>query len=238
MTAERATGLILRTRPLTETSLIVHWLTAEVGRVSTVAKGARRPKSSFRGKLDLFYLADFSFQRSRRSELHTLREVGLKSTHAGLREDYARLCQASYCALLVEQVSEVETPVPASFARLCELVGWLDRDRARPQYALAFELQLLHEHGLGPDLSATRLSPAARGLAAHLTVASVEEASRINPLPAVMAELRAFLGGFLVYHWERVPRGRGAAIGSLDVAGAPAAPGGRPSEPRPGPGAL
>jgi DNA repair protein RecO (recombination protein O) len=75
---ERAQGLVLRVYPLTETSLIVHWLTRDQGRLATVAKGARRPKSPFRGKLDLFYMADFSFGRSRRSELHTLREVSLK----------------------------------------------------------------------------------------------------------------------------------------------------------------
>ena len=65
---ERAEGLILRTRPLTDTSLIVQWLTPALGRISTVAKGARRPKSLFTGKLDLYYEAAFSFQRSRRSE--------------------------------------------------------------------------------------------------------------------------------------------------------------------------
>ena len=113
--------------------------------------------------------------------------------------------------------------MPASFTLLCELVRRLDHDRARPQYVLAFELQLLNEHGLGPDLASTRLGPVARGLAAHLVVASMEELSRIDPLPAAMAELRAFLGGFLVYHWERVPRGRGAAIGSLEAAVVPVA---------------
>ena len=70
---ETATGLILRTRPLTETSLIIHWLTPTFGRLATVAKGARRPKSPFLGRLDLFYEADFSFSRSRRSDLHILR---------------------------------------------------------------------------------------------------------------------------------------------------------------------
>ena len=69
-----ATGLILRTRPLTETSLIVHWLTPDFGRMATAAKGAHRANSPFAGKLDLFYAADFSFSRSRRSDLHTLRE--------------------------------------------------------------------------------------------------------------------------------------------------------------------
>jgi hypothetical protein len=57
---EQTGGIILRTRPLTETSLIVHWLTPEFGRMATVAKGARRAKSPFRGKLDLSE-ADFSF---------------------------------------------------------------------------------------------------------------------------------------------------------------------------------
>ena len=44
---ETTTGLVLRTRPLTETSLIVHWLTREFGRLATVAKGARRPNHPF-----------------------------------------------------------------------------------------------------------------------------------------------------------------------------------------------
>src|SRR5512133_2847716 len=97
---ESATGLVLRTRPLTETSLIIHWLTPSLGRLATVAKGARRAKSPFRGKWDLFYLADFSFSRSRRSELHILREVSLRETHSRLREDLGLLQQASYCAAL------------------------------------------------------------------------------------------------------------------------------------------
>ena len=77
---ERTTGLILRLFPLTETSLVVHWLSPDMGRIGTVAKGARRPKSAFQGKLDLFHVAEFSFQRSRRSDLHTLREVALTET--------------------------------------------------------------------------------------------------------------------------------------------------------------
>src|SRR5580692_12824213 len=104
---ETSTGLILRTRPLTDTSLIVHWLTEDLGRLATVAKGARRPKSPFAGKLDLFYLADFSFQRSRHSELHQLREVSLRQTHAAIRTELEYLQQASYCTALVEQVTEL-----------------------------------------------------------------------------------------------------------------------------------
>ncbi|MEY4918691.1 MAG: repair protein RecO, partial [Verrucomicrobiota bacterium] len=102
---ESAHGIILRTRLLTETSLIVNWLTPDLGRVATVAKGARRSKSPFAGKLDLFYTADFSFSRSRSSELHNLREVKLHQTHGVIRQDMAKLQQAAYATAFIEQAT-------------------------------------------------------------------------------------------------------------------------------------
>src|ERR1700690_2780665 len=122
---ETTLGLVLRTRPLTETSLIVHWLTPELGRLATVAKGARRPKSPFRGKLDLFYLADISFSRSSGSDPHNLREGGLRETHSALRQDLVLLQQASYCAALIEQSTEIETPLPHLFDLMLGLLGHL-----------------------------------------------------------------------------------------------------------------
>src|SRR5512135_1096902 len=95
---ESATGVVLRTRPLTETSLIIHWLTPDRGRVATVAKGARRPKSPFHGKLDFAFACDFSFVRSARSELHPLREVVVRDPHEPLRHELGWLQQAAYAA--------------------------------------------------------------------------------------------------------------------------------------------
>src|SRR6267142_4479830 len=148
---ETATGVVLRTRLLTETSLIVHWLTRDLGRVATVAKGARRPKSPFRGKLDLFYVADFSFSRSQRSELHNLREVGLRETHSFLRQELGHLQQASYCAALIEQATETDTPLPLVFDLMMGLVNHLPARSPEPQTLLAFELKLLNELGLRSD---------------------------------------------------------------------------------------
>src|SRR5258708_6205075 len=144
---ESATGLILRTRRLTETSLIVHWLTPNLGRLATVAKGALRPKSPFRGKLDLFFLADFSFLRSRRSELHTLREVSIRESHPAIRRELGRVQQASYAAALVEQVTESETPLPEIFELVRELFQALTETSPESHLVFAFELKLLEELG-------------------------------------------------------------------------------------------
>src|SRR5215471_14947718 len=144
---ETATGIILRTRPLTETSLIVQWLTADAGRLATVAKGARRSTSPFRGKLDLFYLGDFSFARSRRSELHTLREVKLLDAHSRLRTDVVALHRASYAVALIEQTTETEAPLPGIYDLFRRFLTVISSQETAVPLLFSFELRLLRELG-------------------------------------------------------------------------------------------
>ena len=202
----------MRTRPLTETSLIVHWLTADLGRVATVAKGARRPKSPFRGQIDLFYLAEFSFNRSQRSDLHTLREVKLLEPHATLRRDMAWIEQAAYCAKLIEQCTETETPLPHLFAQFSGLLAELPLHPAQPQTVFGFEMKLLEELGLAPDLSQTHLSLGSRQLLDKFTQSDWPALFRIKPSDAQAAEIRQFLHGFLIYHLDRIPKGRSRSL--------------------------
>ena len=213
MNCERATGVVLRTRPLTDTSLIVHWLTGSLGRLATVAKGARRSRSPFRGQLDLFYLADLSFARSRHSELHTLREVKLLETHPGLRRDLALLQQASYCALLIEQTTETEAPLDALFNQFSSLLRALPTQPARPQTIFAFEMKLLDGLGLKPNLAETKLSAGARQILERMAELEWDAVFRLRLSAAQAEEIRQFLHGFLIYHLERIPAGRRAALG-------------------------
>jgi DNA repair protein RecO (recombination protein O) len=209
---ETATGLILRTRPLTETSLIVQWLTPNFGRTATVAKGARRHKSPFLGKLDLFYLADFSFSRSRRSDLHQLREVNLRETHGAIREDILKLQQAAYAANFIVQATETETPLPAVYELLREFLDCLCKEKPAPQIVFAFELKLLSELGLEPDWPKTSLAAGTKKIAAILMQKDWAAGLRLKLTAAQSEELRQFLHGFLIYHLERLPKGRAAAL--------------------------
>jgi DNA repair protein RecO (recombination protein O) len=209
---ESATGLILRTRPLTETSLIVHWLTPAFGRIATVAKGARRPKSPFLGKLDLFYQADFSFSRSRYSDLHNLREAVLRETHGAIREDIWKLRQAAYAAAFIEQATETETPLPAVFELLRGFLDCLCRQKPSAQLVFALELKLLRELGLDPDLRKTNLTAGAKQIVGAFLKSGWQAGSRLKLTSAQTAELRQFLHGFLIFHLGRLPHGRAAAL--------------------------
>jgi DNA repair protein RecO (recombination protein O) len=205
---ERTHGLILRIRPLTETSLIVQWLTPDLGRMATVAKGARRPKSPFRGKLDLFFLADFSFQRSRRSELHNLREVVLRETNEALRREMVYLQQASYCAALIEQTTETETPLPEIFQLVSGFLTHLPSQPPQPLTIFAFEMKLLNELGLKPDLAEAKLSAGSKQILQKLVELGWENLSRLKLSETQVTEIRQFLHGFLIFHLGKIPKGR------------------------------
>ena len=209
---DSAIGVVLRSQRHSETSLIVRWLTQDAGRVSTLAKGARRPKSAFAGKLDLFAQAEFTFNRSARSDLHTLREVSVNEFHLPLREDVGRLQVVAYCTALLEQTTEIETPLPGLFELFSDLLGETAAGGARPRLIFGFELKLLDALGLFPSLARTGLKPSTRELVTVLAQGDWKTLRGLQPSPGSVNELNAFLHGFLIHHLGKIPKTRGSAL--------------------------
>jgi hypothetical protein len=77
----------------------------------------------------------------------------------------------------------------------------------------AFELKLLTELGLKPDLDQSNLNPGTKQLVKALTEQDWPVVTRLKPTAAQAAELGRFLHGFLIYHLGRIPKGRDAAVG-------------------------
>lgn len=138
----KTVGTIIRRTALTETSLIVHWCCEEHGIVKTVAKGARRPKSPFAGKLDLFHRCEAEIHPARSGDLHILREVALLSPRLGLRRSYLQTLGASYFVKLVERVSEPETPLPEIAELLERALDYLDASEVSWRAVERFERRL------------------------------------------------------------------------------------------------
>lgn len=207
---QRGSGIILRTRPLTETSLIVQWLDAAHGRISTVAKGARRPKSPYAGKLDLFHSAHFSFKSALRSELHTLREVELTNGRPGLRTNYPALVQAAYAVTFIEQMTETGTPLPEIHDLLTDFLDHLSGTPTQPRNVYAFEVRFLALIGL--DVDATGLPPGSGALLESLREDAWAELALLRPPSTAIRGLQRFLGSFIHHHCQRIPRGREEAL--------------------------
>ena len=89
----KAEAVCLRIVPWSRTSHIVQWLTP-TGKVTTVVKGAVRPKSFFLGQYDLNYTCEIVYYARGKGELHALRECTPLVFREGLRGDSRALALA------------------------------------------------------------------------------------------------------------------------------------------------
>ena len=143
-----------------ETSLILDVFTREQGRLAVAAKGAKRPYSQFRSVLLPFQRILMSLGRTPagESEVHNLR--GAEWAGGAPMLSGAALFSGFYLNELLMKLLARQDPHPALFdayvATLPQLAG---DDDPRAQAALrAFELTLLREIGLLPDLSVVTLT--------------------------------------------------------------------------------
>jgi DNA repair protein RecO (recombination protein O) len=145
---ESTEAILLRKRKFSDTTLIVSWCTELIGCVQTIAKGARRQKSPFAGKLDLFFEAEISIVRSRKTDLHTLAEVVLKNPFAGIRSSYLRTQTAAYFVELIEICTERDHSEPELFGLLRRAFGYLDANDPTARAVAHFETELARIAGV------------------------------------------------------------------------------------------
>lgn len=119
-----------------------------MGVIQTVARGARRPKSPFRGRLDLFFEAELSIALSRKSNLHTLREVEITNPFPGIRTSHLRTQAASYFVELVEICTEAEHHEPELFDLLHRAFAYLHENDPRQLTIAHFEAELARITGV------------------------------------------------------------------------------------------
>ena len=141
-------AILLRKRKFSDTSLIVSWCTESLGCIQTVAKGARRTKTPFAGKLDLFFEAEISILASRKSTLHTLTEVVVKNPFVGIRKNYLRTQAAAYFVELIEICTERDHHEPELFALLRRAFGYLNTNDPNLRAISHFETELARIAGV------------------------------------------------------------------------------------------
>ena len=195
----------MRKQHVTESSLIVTWYTREFGKLKTIAKGARRPKGPFQGKIDLFYVDELLFMPSKSSDLHLLHDCFLEQPHKALRERMESFAAASYVCELLELATEREDPNPELFDLLLATLNALESN-ARPEpMILWFELHLLAAIGWKPKWEGH--SGVTRVLNSLLS-SRIEAVTRIRLTHNQIAEARDVIWRFLDAQIERAPRSR------------------------------
>src|SRR3954470_7310481 len=147
-------AVVLRSIRYGEADRIVHLYTPMRGRVGAIAKGARRARSRFGGRLEPFFRLDLLLHEGR-GELLTVTAAETVEGHARLREDAGALDAAARACDAVSRLFETGEAHPEVYNLLCNELALLDREPARATRSnqLAFRLKLLLAAGLAPHLA-------------------------------------------------------------------------------------
>lgn len=155
--ALKSEAIVLRSMRYGEADRILHLYTPHRGRVSAIAKGVRKAKSRFGGRLEPFFHVEGMFHEGR-SEMLTVTGATTVSAHARLRENGRALDAAARACDAVGRLFATDDPHPGVFHLLANELALLDEPgpptQATAANGLAFRLKLLLAAGIAPQLSA------------------------------------------------------------------------------------
>jgi DNA repair protein RecO (recombination protein O) len=151
----RTEAIVLRSIRYGEADRILHLYTPEHGRLSAIAKGARRTRSRFGARLEPFFHLRVLLYEGR-SDLRTVTSAETLDAHGPLRERADALDAAARACDAVARLFESGEASPAVFHLLANELTLLDGEvrHATPASQLAFRLKLLVAGGFTPQLAA------------------------------------------------------------------------------------
>jgi len=149
-------ALVLRRFDYGESSQTARLFSRALGRLNVLAKGIKRPRSSLRGPMDLFALAEVEISVRPRSGLHLLTSHRVVTGLPGLRRNLERLCGAYYVTeILREGTRDLDPSRPLFDAALATLRTLESARAAEVPLAVAwFELAFLELSGFAPQWEA------------------------------------------------------------------------------------
>ncbi len=147
-----ARGIVLRKTKLGESGLILTLLVEDGSQVRAVAKGARKPASSFASRLELYSVSDVLLARGR--SLDVVKEARLVESNERLRRDMEHAACAAPMVELLDRVTQMDLESPRLFALTCTALSSLGRVDASqaPLICAAHLLKTVSFAGLRPSL--------------------------------------------------------------------------------------
>jgi hypothetical protein len=207
----KSTAICIAVHPWSRTSHVVRWLTPN-GPVTTVVKGAMRPKSAFLGQYDLNYTCEIVYYLRAQGEVHALRECVPLNLREDLRGDFRLLALADYFRRQIIDNAPCG-PEAAEWYDLAErsLTGLISSPAPNLAKLVAFELEVLHLAGLSPEMEADEGVFSLRGERKISVSAEVAKAIR-DPLseknPQILVDAARVIGVFYTFHLDCAPQAR------------------------------
>jgi DNA repair protein RecO (recombination protein O) len=149
-------AVVLRSIRFGEADRILHLYSQTHGRIGAIAKGARKPKSRFGGRLEPFFRLDLVLHEGR-GDLMTVTSATTVDGYPRLRSRGPALTAGARGCDAVLRLLDAAEPNQPAYNLLCRYLSLLD-DAAAPAAsglatALAFRLKLALVAGFAPELA-------------------------------------------------------------------------------------
>jgi DNA repair protein RecO (recombination protein O) len=157
LTKDRA--ICIRVVDYSETSQVVTLFGRAAGKIRAIAKGSKRPKSSFEGPIEPLSFGAIVFSGAHKDKLATLTEFQPQPVRGEVRRNLAALHSALFAAELLDLLTEEYDPHPELFDHFLSFLQDIEEGKVAPDRRdimirlILFQFVLLHEVGLQPILS-------------------------------------------------------------------------------------
>ncbi len=145
-------GIVLRGYPFGESHRVVVLLSPNHGKVRTVAKGVRKTKSRFGGRLEPFTHVDVVLYEG--TNLDTITQVSIINAFPHLRNDLDRVLAAGTMIEVVDAVAQEDEPSQRLFLLLHRGLAVLDAGQPHADLVTSFLLKIADIIGVAPALDA------------------------------------------------------------------------------------
>lgn len=144
------TGIVLRAYPFGEADKIVVLISPNRGKLRTVAKGVRKTKSRFGGRLETFTHVDLVLYEGR--NLDTITQVSIIEAFPNLREDLDRVITAGTMIEVADAVAQEGESARRLFLLLQRGLRVLDGADSHPDLLTSYLLKAAAIVGVAPAL--------------------------------------------------------------------------------------
>jgi DNA repair protein RecO (recombination protein O) len=155
-------AILLRTINYGEADRVVTMLGRSTGRLSALARGARKSQKRFGGGLGLCSVGEAALRERMGAELLTLERFDLQESFGSFSTDVACMAHAAYVAELVSKLCAPRQTELEVYDWLHAFLGELDHGGASAERLRVFELGLLGRLGFGPMVATCAVCGGAR----------------------------------------------------------------------------
>ena len=143
-------ALCLRSVDYSDTSQILTFFCKDNGKISAIAKGSKRPKSSLGGPIDVFCYGQMGFFQGEHAKLATVREFDRIPCLIGLQRNLLAMNCGLFALELVNHFTQEHHSVPELFDIVIDFLKDIGQGSSESQklaMLIIFQLQLISETG-------------------------------------------------------------------------------------------